>query len=112
MRIKKMVRRDGRDTSLTAASRLIKDLNDLQHKVFTMLRANQPIGDYTLHLKCCKAYGHRAESTYRKRRSELTDLGLVVDSGMRAMDGGSTRILWITFDKAAEAPAQLAMEIA
>jgi hypothetical protein len=93
-RFDSMVRTSDPDTSHGAAAAIVPDLNALQAKVLSCCRSLRQFTDLDLHYRCIEVYGRQRESTYRKRRGELRDLGLVEDTGSRVMQEGSSRIIW------------------
>ena len=90
-----MVRRGDPDTSDAAAGSVVPRLNNIRRQVLTCaLTIGKPVTDVDIRLWCSERYGHRPESSYRKRRSELTEAGMFEDTGKRIMQHGSSRILW------------------
>jgi hypothetical protein len=78
-------------TSYQAASAVVGKLRPLQQKVLDV-HLGRPDGLTDLSLEeQCGSHG----STYRTRRAELTELGLIVDSGRKAKQQGSNRTIWI-----------------
>jgi hypothetical protein len=69
------------------------DINDIHRKVIKFLviwhRQGHARGasDLDVQEQCCKLFGNRAESTYRKRRGELTDHGYVEQDGIKKQKG-------------------------
>jgi hypothetical protein len=92
--LKKMAMRDQPITSWEAALRALRDRSHTQVKVAIVLRDLGPLTDLEIHHQCCARFGHRAESSYRKRRTELTELGLVFDTQQRKVEDGERRVLW------------------
>ena len=85
------------DTSHEAASYIISKLRELQRFVYIEILAADSYGmtDYELIERCNLKYGVRPESTYRKRRSELVELGLIKNAGRKRPTTGIRRIVWI-----------------
>jgi hypothetical protein len=81
-------------TSFVAGASVIPKLRETQRIVAQVLYENGNLTDAEMFPLCCALGGRRPESTYRKRRCELVDLGLVVDTGGRKKIGGSRRIVW------------------
>lgn len=89
-----LARRDDPATSYQAAASLA-DLSDIQMLVYTIHTENsRGLTDAELHGRCCELAGPRPESSYRKRRSDLAGMGLIVDSGYRRHVNGSNRVVW------------------
>lgn len=81
-------------TSHEAGAKVIPDLRRLQEIVFNVLREHPGgLADPELDELCC-AIEPRPYSTYRKRRGELVELGLVFNTGERKTIRGSTHIVW------------------
>jgi hypothetical protein len=76
-----LARRTDIDTSHAAAASVVDSLNRLQADVLDVFRMNGSMTDKTLNA-CFDGFDY-AESTVRKRRSELTALGLIKDTGER-----------------------------
>lgn len=81
-----LTRDDDHDTLEEAAERVSESLKELQGKVYSILAASQGLTDSELRERCNAIYGKRQESTYRKRRSELVELGLVQETGERRLN--------------------------
>lgn len=79
------------DTSHVAAERIAHRLNVLQRKVLLYFRLIYPRSITDLDLQ---SYFGNHGSTYRTRRAELTELGLITDTGKRRWQDGSHRVLW------------------
>lgn len=90
-----MTRVSDPSTSHCAAKRIAGNLGELQRKVLDALRAAGDVGltDYELEERC-GSHG----STFRTRRAELVEAGMVVDSGRKRSIMGSNRIVWIIKD--------------
>jgi hypothetical protein len=87
-----LTRRADPATSFAAASSVVKKLRPIQEKVLAELRAAGAAGLTDLELEeRCGSHG----STFRTRRSELVDAGLVRDSGVKRHQAGSNRIVWV-----------------
>lgn len=82
-------------TSHEAAEAIIDRLTTIQADVLEQFLRAGPSGLTDRELT--ERLGTLGESTYRTRRSELTYLGLIVDSGRRATFPGSGRrhIVWV-----------------
>jgi len=87
-----MHRKSDPHTSVEAAESVVGKLRELQIKVLDELETAGVNGltDYELEERC-GSHG----STYRTRRSELVEKGLVLDSGRRRVIADSNRIVWI-----------------
>lgn len=87
-----LVRRTDPGTSFQAAAAVAPKLREIQKVVLEHLRAAGARGMTDLDLQTeCGDHG----STFRTRRSELVDLGLVRDSGRRLLQDGRKRIVWV-----------------
>lgn len=87
-----MARRSDPSTSHEAAEKIVPKLGDLQRRVLAELRAAGAVGLCDLELETrCGSHG----STFRTRRSELVDLGLVRDSGRKIVLNGRNRVVWV-----------------
>lgn len=77
-------------TSFSAASSVIANLKEIQQEVYHVL-SSYPDGltDYELEEKC-GSHG----ATYRTRRAELVELGLVINTGLKKKILGHNRIIW------------------
>jgi hypothetical protein len=97
----KMHRRDDPDTSREAAEAVAPHMNRVRIAVVKFATHCGYFGftDYELN-----EYFMTTGSTYRSRRSELADLGLIIDSGRRKqqIDGGRNHIVWVHVDFAKE----------
>jgi len=92
-------RNDDPDTSVEAAQSVSPRIRDLQQKVLRFAR-ERPDGFTDRDLE---AHFQNSGSTYRTRRSELTEAGYIRDSGERRTYGengtGRRHIIWlITLD--------------
>lgn len=84
-------------TSIKAAKRVVKGgLNKNQQRVMDVLQAHPDgLADFEIRELCNKEYGPTAESTYRKRRSELFNAGLVARyGGTRVNADGNPEKVW------------------
>lgn len=88
---RQLARRFDPSTSHRAADGIVHKLRPIQIKVLEQLKA-APDGltDYELE-ELCGSHG----STFRSRRAELVEAGLVADSGRIKHLAGSNRIVWI-----------------
>lgn len=84
-------RRDDPDTSKEAAANVTPVLRDLQETVFALFKHHGPMTDLQLSAFAPKG---AAYSTYRTRRAELVDMGLLRHSGRKAFQDGHLRIIW------------------
>ncbi len=86
-------RRDDLDTSHAAAEEVSPHIRELQAKVLDYARSRGRTGFTDVALN---EHFETTSSTYRTRRSELVDKGLVEDSGERVALGGRGRkhALW------------------
>jgi len=92
MDIKKLFRRESRQTSIDAAVSIVPSLTDIQNAVLAYAKQN-PSGftddEMNRHFQ---SYG----STYRTRRAELTAKNLIVDSGKLArLPSGRNATVWV-----------------
>lgn len=92
-----LVRRSDPDTSWRSAAAVAPRAGTIKEQVLQVHLEAKPVGltDPELHQICIKRFGHRPESSYRKRRSDLVTDKLVIDSGRRVEHEGSTRIVWV-----------------
>ena len=67
-------------------------LNQIQIEVLDYFRMIYPRAISDLDLQ--DHFGNQL-STYRTRRSELTQMGLILDSGETKFQAGSKRVMWI-----------------
>jgi hypothetical protein len=84
MTLHKMHHRDGPETEVAAAQKILPEQSTLQGIVFAALHDSglKGLTDPELHRRCSKAHGkNRAYSTWRSRRVELVQKGLVVWTG-------------------------------
>lgn len=86
---RRMTRRADPDTSHAAADRVYPDLTTLQKEVLQAFRQHRELTDLELE----DIFGMHG-STYRTRRRELTDRGLIFDTKQRKFQKGSSRIIW------------------
>ena len=79
-------------TSYEAAEKILPKLRKLQSIVYEHFLSVGSVGltDYELEERC-----HDHSSTYRTRRAELVDLGVLKDSGGRRFLKGRNRIVWV-----------------
>lgn len=88
-----MTRRDDHDTSEAAAEAIAPITGKIKLRVweFALRRGNYGLTDGELKL----AFPNAPESSYRKRRTELTKEGRLVDSGQRRRNiHGREEIVW------------------
>ena len=87
-----LVRRKDPSTSFEAATKVIKKLRPIQIEVLRRLTeaGENGLTDYELE-ELCGSHG----STFRTRRSELTEAGYIKDSGRKKLLVGSNRIVWV-----------------
>ena len=77
-------------TSYESAARVIPKLRELQRIVYEMHQAHPGgLTDFDLEERC-GSHG----STYRTRRAELTEMGLLRDSGRKKLQNGRNRVVW------------------
>lgn len=83
-----MTRVGNKDTSREAASILRDALGDLRFQVWKVLSkaGERGLADFELRKACEAEMGKRPESTYRKRRSELSAMGLAIETGHRRLN--------------------------
>ena len=108
----RMTRADDTETSREAASILRDALGDLRYRVWHILSKSGEGGlaDFELRAACEADMGKRPESTYRKRRSELSAMGLAIETGHRRLNAnGRAEVVHRarTFDEVAEMIAHL-----
>jgi hypothetical protein len=85
-------RREDPDTSHKAARTLRRTRLSLRDKVLSFAADHADFIDEDL----VHAFPDAPESSYRKRRSELTEEGWIVDSGRRRKNGdGNDMIVWV-----------------
>lgn len=88
----KLFRRKSKDTSIAAAASIAPEVPNIQAQVYAYAkqRGGQGFTDDQLneHFKTTK-------STYRSRRADLVEQGLIIDTGIRAKnEGGRFTIIW------------------
>ena len=77
-------------TSYESAARVVPKLRELQRIVFETHQAHPGgLTDFDLE-NICGSHG----STYRTRRAELTEMGLLRDSGRKKLQNGRNRVVW------------------
>lgn len=83
MTLHKMHRRDDPETSVAAAESVRPKLRQLQEVVLGEISDSglKGLTDPELDRICKRKYGQRAQSTYRTRRAELVEKGLVAWTG-------------------------------
>lgn len=84
------------DTSREAANILRDTLGDLRFRVWQVLLRAGPdwLTDTQLRKACEADMGERAESTYRKRRSELSAMGFAAETGVKRLnDNGRAEVV-------------------
>jgi hypothetical protein len=81
-------------TSWEAAAKMLRSRSKTQKQVGLTFLACGPLTDLDLHERCCERYGTRAESSYRKRRTDLTELLLVENTGRTKVEQGERRVIW------------------
>lgn len=90
-----LTRDDDHDTSEEAGERISGQLREIQAQVYRMFLIHKGLTDWELTEKCNQAYGKRQESTYRKRRTELTALGLLMETAERRINpAGNRQKVW------------------
>jgi hypothetical protein len=92
------------DTSHEAAAKIAPRMTALQVKVLTYMREIFPRAITDLDLQ---DHFNNDLSTYRTRRSELTEMGLVYDTRQRRFQLGSNRVLWRAVPWSDETAAKL-----
>jgi hypothetical protein len=96
-----ITRENDHSTSIAAAKKAKESgLPTLRQHVYDVLKtAPNGLTDCEIRAACSQRYGARSESTYRKRRTELTDLGLVTWTGeRRANEGGNLEKVWVVVE--------------
>lgn len=92
--IRGMVQRDAHDTSIAAAEHASKSRESIKAIALGMLRDRGDMTDEELG-DALAPLGITAESTPRKRRTDLYHEGLVIDSGARRLArSGRAMIVW------------------
>ena len=84
MNLKTMHRRDDPQTSIAAAKRILSRISVLQYRVYeTLLRHFRKTGNGLTdkELERLPEYRECGDSTVRKRRTELKQMGYVIESG-------------------------------
>ncbi len=81
-----MVRRDDHDTSIEAAASVEPNLSKLQHAVLAAIIKMPGLCDYDL--ENLPQFLHYSYSTIRKRRTELSQKGLVETIGTKKVPNG------------------------
>lgn len=85
-----LARRTDPHTSHRAAELIAPKIKPLQQKVLAVLRLNDDgLTDYEI-----EDYYRDHGSTYRTRRAELVDLGIVIDTGKTRIIKGRARKVW------------------
>jgi hypothetical protein len=85
-----ITRRSDPHTSFQAGRTVLPRLRELQREVYNVL-AKFPDGLTDLELEeKCGSHG----STYRTRRAELVELGIVIDTGQTRLQRGRNRKIW------------------
>ena len=74
-------RKDSPETSRAAAERIYPHLTELQGQVYAWFYQYGPATDKELVAWCKQYFPKTSESTWRTRRSELRDQGLIVSVG-------------------------------
>jgi hypothetical protein len=89
-RPQQLVRHGDPQTSFEAADKVVPKLRLLQRIVYDTLQRS-PLGLTDVELEeLCGSHG----STYRTRRAELVELGLVFDTGLTRVINGRKRKVW------------------
>jgi hypothetical protein len=92
---RKMFRRDSMDTSIAAAASVYPNLRRLQLEVLLFAK-HRPNGFTDEQIN---EFFETHRSTYRTRRSELVDMGFIIDSGRRwLMTNGRKATVWIDIE--------------
>jgi hypothetical protein len=85
------------ETSFEAAESIMPKLNEVQQKVeeYAISRNRFGFTDYEMN----EHFNHTG-STYRSRRAELADRGVIIDTGRRKQrgEGGRNHIVWMHRD--------------
>ena len=76
-------------TSHEAAASVMHKMTKIRREVLHYFVRRQWMTDLDLQIH----FEHHG-STYRTRRSELTEMGYIADSGAKQVQGGSNRIVW------------------
>lgn len=93
---KSMTRRDDYETSEIAADNVSKDLSELQKIVlFEIGESKRGLTDIEIEDICNSKYQQRGQSTWRKRRTELLQKGLIEACGTRQIGPGNRRPLTV-----------------
>jgi hypothetical protein len=92
MTLHKMVRQDATDTSIEAAESIIPALPKLQAAVLAYAKM---MGKHGFTDEQMNQYFNTYKSSYRARRAELVEKGLIEDSGIREIQANNrSMILW------------------
>lgn len=93
MTLHKMVRKNATDTSIEAAESIIPTLPKLQAAVLAYAKM---MGKHGFTDEQMNEHFNTYKSSYRARRAELVEKGLIEDSGFRVMQANKrTMILWM-----------------
>lgn len=90
--VRGMVRNADCETSIDAAHAIERKLSALQTRVLGLVAAHGPVSDEFLS-DFAMQHG-MAESTMRKRRTELRDGGLIECAGLEVNRRGRTQMTW------------------
>lgn len=84
------------ETSKRAARQAKAGLSKTQNMVLSILKEHpEGLGDSEIRQIANARFGFRPESSYRKRRSDLARLGLVVETGTKRLnEHGSQELVW------------------
>ena len=92
MSIRGMVRNPDHDTSTDAATSLLDNLSDMERQVFEAFKREGPMNDEELGMQ--PEFSLWAESTARKRRTELFQANVVVQVGTKKNSRGRSMKVW------------------
>jgi hypothetical protein len=91
----KLARTNDPETSKEAAEKIVPKIGKLQIAVLKFAEGRQIAGFIDLELNI---FFGSTGSTYRTRRAELTDLGLIVATGMFRVVNGKRHTIWVHKD--------------
>jgi hypothetical protein len=88
-------RADDRITSIEAAEAIAPKIGKIQKLVLDFAEGKRAFGFTDIDLN---TFFNSTSSTYRSRRAELTEIGLIVDTGMFRMVNGKRHTIWVHKD--------------
>lgn len=91
----KLHRTDDPITSVEAAESIAPKIGKIQKQVLDFAEGKRSFGFTDIDLN---TFFNSTSSTYRSRRAELTDMGLIVDTGMFCSINGKRHTIWVHKD--------------